>query len=72
MSNGTGGGGGLIIGDQPVEYWVRSFLVRLPDEEQDKALGILSKYDAGQSLKPSETQYIIHCLAQIAASLDGH
>lgn len=68
-----GGGGSLLLGDMPVEYWVRSFINRLPSlAERNQILGILGKYDsAGYSVTPVETQQVLLALVKIAASLDG-
>jgi hypothetical protein len=75
MSNNpgtSGGGGGIIIGDKPLAYWLENFYMRLSPDKQLQCLGLVNLYNQGAyNLTPTQTQFLLGCAADIAASLDS-
>lgn len=69
---GGGGGGGIIIGDQPLSYWLTAFNVRLSTPEKRlRCAQLVQQYLSSTMLAPSDTQFLMACATEIAASLDG-
>lgn len=60
----TGGGGGLIIGTQPLDYWLENFAFMLPDDKANRVLALVAQYQ-DQSLGEADTLFLLDCLKEI-------
>ena len=63
------GGGDLIIGDQPLDQYLRPLAIRVDDPtERMQLIALLDKYDAGINLTADETGFVFDKAKQIALS----
>lgn len=63
------GGGDLLIGDQPLDQYLRALIVRLDSaDDQARLLGCLAKYDASVSLNADDTGFVFDKAKEIALS----
>jgi hypothetical protein len=66
----TGGGGGIIIGTQPLDYWITNFAFMLPAERRYRALTLLSQY-AEVPLGKDDTLFLLDCAREIVECWNG-
>jgi hypothetical protein len=64
------GGGGLIIGAQPLDYWLTNFAFMLPSDTRNRCNALVAQYQT-VPLGVSDTLFLLDCMATIVKAWNG-
>jgi hypothetical protein len=64
------GGGGLIIGSQPLDYWLTNFAFMLPPEMRNRCNALVAQYQS-VPLGEDDTLFLLDCMKLIVKCWNG-